>query len=43
MRRGSLNYTPHDMCPYIKRRNDAENLFCARKENSASAACDVSA
>ena len=42
MKRGTLAYTPHDHCPFIRRRNDAENLFCARHENSASAACEVS-
>jgi len=36
LQQGLLMYYPHNLCGYIKKRNNAENLFCAR---GASAAC----
>ena len=36
--KGSLLYYPHNLCGYVKKRNNAENLFCAK---GPSAACEV--
>jgi len=38
LQQGLLMYYPHTQCGYIKKRNNADNLFCAR---GASAACQV--
>jgi hypothetical protein len=38
LHQGLLMYYPHTQCGYIKKRNNADNLFCAR---GASAACQV--
>jgi len=35
--KGSLLYYPHNLCGYVKKRNNAENLFCAK---GPSAACE---
>ena len=36
--KGSLIYYPHNLCGYVKKRNNAENLFCAK---GPSRACEV--